>query len=500
MDDQPIHGIRPQTPTQELLVNIWATVLERSRIGIHDSFFELGGHSLRATQVISRIRQVFNIEIPLSQLFEHPTIAELAQVIEETRQTQQTPMASSDRSVALPLSYAQQRQWFLAELEPDNPFYNIPAAVQVNGLLNFAALQHSFNEIVHRHEVLRTGFHTVEGQPIPKIEPISLEIPLIDLSHLPKFLQTQQAEQLADWEAKQSFALNSPPLLRIKLICLNDSKHILLITLHHIVADGWSMGILLQEIAALYPAFHQGKPSPLTELPIQYADFAAWQRCQPLTEQLTYWKKQLQDAPVLELPTAYPRPAVRSLRGASYRFQLSSSLTQSLQQLSQQMSSTLFMTLLAAFKILLHRYTDSDDIVVGTVIANRNRTELEGLIGFFANTLALRSNLANNPTFEALLHQVRETALAAYAHQDLPFEQLVDALQLQRSLSHTPLFQVLFVLQNAPMPSIEVADVSWTPLQSDSGTAKFDLTLSMQEESGYLSGTLEYSLDLFTEG
>ncbi|WNZ21409.1 amino acid adenylation domain-containing protein [Leptolyngbya sp. NK1-12] len=498
---QPDRPSRPTTPTEELLLGIWETVLERSPIGLYDSFFELGGHSLRATQVMSRIRQILQVEIPLRYLFEQPTITALAQTIEQFRAAK-TP-ADTARIVplvhgtSLPLSYAQQRQWFLAQLEPDSPLYNISSAVRIMGELNPVILQQSFEQILSRHQGLRAGFWTVGGQPVQQIVPLSLEMPCLDLSELPEQVQTRQVQQLTDRAAKQPFALDQPPLLRLKLLRLNASNHILLLTLHHIVADGWSLGILVQELAVLYPALQRGEAAPLPPLPIQYADFAAWQRRQDFAESLAYWKTQLQDAPVLELPTDYPRPAVRSLRGATHRFQLSPSLTQALHQFSRQMGCTLFMTLLTGFKILLHRYTDSDDIVVGTVIANRNRAELEGLIGFFVNTLALRSNLAGNPSLETVLHQIRATALAAYAHQDLPFEQLVDALQLQRLLSHTPLFQVMFVLQNAPLPEIEIDGLTWTPMPSDSGTAKFDLTLSMQETAGVLDGTLEYSLDLF---
>lgn len=492
---------RPASPIEELLIGIWTTILERDSIGIYDSFFELGGHSLRATQVVAKIRQVFDVELPLRVLFEQPTVAQLAQAIRQLQQPEAEMQRAKSpvplgQTGALPLSYAQQRQWVLAQLEPDSPFYNIAAAVQITGALDLAILEQSFDQILCRHDLLRSGFQTVDGQPLQQIQSLSLNIPLIDISGLPSSVQTEQVQQLADREAKQPFQLDQPPLLRLKLLHLDKSESVLLLTLHHILADGWSIGILLQELTAIYPALQQGQADPLPPLPIQYADFAAWQRSQDQTQQLNYWKTQLQDLAVLELPTDLPRPAVRSLRGATYRFSFSPALTQALQQLSRQMDCTLFMTLLAGFKILLHRYSNTDDIVVGTVIANRSQAELEGLIGFFVNMLALRSNLANNPTVETLLHQVRETALAAYAHQDLPFEQLVDLLQPQRSLSHMPL-QAMFVLQNAPMPAAEVAGITWTPLISDSGTAKFDLTLSMQEDKGALTGALEYSLDLY---
>ncbi|NJR62070.1 MAG: AMP-binding protein, partial [Cyanobacteria bacterium CRU_2_1] len=505
----------PRTPTEELLTGIWSTVLG-VKVGIQDNFFELGGHSLVATRVISQVRQVFGVEVPLRQLFEQPTIAAFASSLSSALQPPAPPIVPTVRSSNPPLSFAQQRQWFLAQLEPDSPFYNIPAAVRITGNLNLPALQRSLNQIIQRHEILRTAFSSVDGQPIQVISPdFQLDIPLLDLSALPVAVQQQQLENLADWQAKQPIRIDRLPLLRVQSMRLSDAEHGILLTLHHIIADGWSMGVLIQELATLYPAFSQNQttslptslptllptslPTSLPELTVQYVDFATWQhaRQEELTTQLNYWQQQLANLPILELPTDRPRPAVRSLQGSTYRFSLSPSLTAALKQLSLQLGSTLFMTLLAAFQILLHRYTGSHDLVVGTAIANRNRAEIEGLIGFFVNMLALRTDLSGNPTFEELLHRVREVALSAYAHQDLPFEQLVDALQPQRSLSYTPLFQVMFVLQNAPFSELQMEGLQWTPMISDSGTAKFDLTLSMQETADELTGTLEYSLDLF---
>ncbi|MEM9926975.1 MAG: amino acid adenylation domain-containing protein, partial [Cyanobacteria bacterium P01_D01_bin.50] len=414
------------------------------------------------------------------------------------------------------LSFAQQRLWFLCQLEPNSPYYNIPAAVRLTGSLNIDALQQSLNDILSRHETLRTVFVTVDGQAIQQINSVdSLPLSIIDLSNIPESIQETKVKGLAKVEAIQPFKLDASPLLRVKLLRLSDTDHIILFTLHHIIADGWSIGVLVRELGILY----EEKTSPssplldrsrgvrkdgmrLQELPIQYADFAVWQRewlqGEVLKNQLNYWQKQLQNAPnLLELPTDYPRPAVISLRGDSYTFQISPELTAQLKRLSQQSGCTLFMTLLAAFQTLLYRYTGSEDIVVGTSIANRNYPEIEGLIGFFVNTLALRTDLSENPTFEVLLNRVREVSLGAYAYQDLPFEQLIDSLQLQRSLSYTPLFQVMFVLQNAPMEALEIEGLYWEALESNNNTAKFDLTLSMHETSSGLTGVLEYSLDLF---
>ncbi|MEH2411054.1 amino acid adenylation domain-containing protein [Nostoc sp.] len=415
-----------------------------------------------------------------------------------------TKITSPSRdSNIFPLSFAQQRLWFLEQLEPGNPFYNQPAAVRLTGALNLAVLEQSFNEILRRHEVLRTTFSTVEGQPVQVIAPtLALKLPVVDLQKLPDADREKEVLRLATKEAKVPFNLVEGPLLRCTLLRLDEAEYVLLFTMHHIISDGWSKGILIREIATLYEAFSTGEFSPLAELAIQYADFAAWQRKwlqgDVLQSQISYWKKQLEGAPsVLELPTDHPRSAVQTFQGASYSFELSVELSQALKKLSQQQGTTLFMTLLAAFQTLLWRYTGQEDIVVGSPIANRNRAKIEGLIGFFVNTLVLRTNLASNPTFGELLTRVREVALGAYTHQDLPFEKLVDELQPQRSLSYTPLFQVMFALQNAPMSALELPGLSLSLLASESGSTKFDLTLLMTETAQALVGSLEYNTDLF---
>ena len=501
----------PQTPTQQVVVALVAMVLDlpSDQIHLNDNFFDLGGHSLTATRLISQIRQAFRVELPLRTLFEQPAIADFTSAIELAIQTQFhanpaiPPLHPAPYQSYYPLSFAQQRQWVLAQLEPDSPSYNIPTAVRIKGELSIATLQRSLNQILHRHGALRTAFELVNGQPVQRIlSDLCLDLPVIDLSGLPPAMQESQVQHLAVREARQPFALNCPPLLRVKVLRLQASEHVLFLTLHHSVADGWSMGVLVEELAALYSAIQHHQPNPLADLPIQYVDFAVWQRQwlqgEVLETQLNYWKAQLQGASVLELPTDYPRPAVRSVRGASQPVQLSVELTEVLKQLSQRSGCTLFMTLLAAFNLLLYRYTGNEDIVVGTPIANRNRTEIERLIGFFVNTLALRTDLSGNPSFTELLQRVRNVTLDGYAHQDLPFEQLVEELQLQRSLNVTPLFQVMFVLQTLPMQSLTSEGLCWSPLNSHSGTAKFDLTLSLHETTDGLAGTLEYSLDLFT--
>ncbi|MBE8964962.1 amino acid adenylation domain-containing protein [Nostocales cyanobacterium LEGE 12452] len=499
--------ILPSTPIENLLAGIWAEVLGVEKVSIDNNFFELGGHSLIATRVIYRIRQVFQVELPLHYLFEKPTIAGLAKEIEKAIKVDSGVEVRNIerivRSQELPLSFAQQRLWFLAQLEPNSPFYNMAAAVRLEGQLNVEALQQSFNEIISRHEALRTNFHTIEGQAIAVIsEATSLILPVLDISDLPLNQQEAEVKKQASQEAEKPFDLNGDLLLRVKLLRLGQQEHILLLTMHHIVCDGWSIDVLVRELATLYQAFCDGQPSPLPELPIQYVDFAAWQRQwlqgEVLKTQTSYWLKQLKNAPkVLELPTDYPRPAIQTFRGSTYSFKLSNKLSVALNKFSQQQGSTLFMTLLAAFQTLLWRYTGSEDIVIGSPIANRNRAEIEGLIGFFVNTLVLRTNFAENPSFEELLKRVREVALGAYAHQDLPFELLVDQLQPERDLSHTPLFQVMFVLQNAPMSALELSGLTLSFLESNSDNAKFDLSLHITETLDGLIGSLEYNTDLF---
>lgn len=404
-----------------------------------------------------------------------------------------------------PLSYAQQRLWFLSQLEPQSSAHNIPAVIRLTGRLNIAALENSINEIVHRHETLRTTFTVVDGEPVQVISAADkLLLPIIDLQTIPEAERETEALHQAMQDAQTPFNLEQDALLRVSLLRLGETDHVILFTMHHIVSDGWSTGILIRELTTIYTAYDSGQPCNLPALPIQYADFAVWQRewlqGEVLNNQLNYWKQQLGgDLPVLELPTDRPRPAIQTDRGATQSFALSESVTAALKQLCQQEGVTLFMTLLAAFKVLLHRYTQQNDILVGTPIANRNRSEIEGLIGFFVNTLVLRSNLGGNQTFKELLAQVREVTLGAYAHQDLPFEQLVEELQPERDLSHSSLFQVMFILQNAPTEVLHLPDLTLNPLKIESQTANFDLTLSMVEIDTGLRGGIEYNTDLFDD-
>ncbi|MBV9124651.1 MAG: amino acid adenylation domain-containing protein, partial [Planctomycetes bacterium] len=467
---------------------------------------ELGGHSLLATQVLSRVCQAFQIELPLRRLFEAPTVAGLAECVEIARRAEDSlpapPLQRIEGEGPPPLSFAQQRLWFLDQLEPGHPFYNIPAALRLTGALDVTALERSLAEIVRRHEVLRTTFAVEDGRPVQAIAPeLTLSLPVVDLSGLPAAECESEVRRLAWEEAQRPFDLTRGPLERVTLLRLGDREHVLLLTLHHIVADGWSIGICLRELAALYTAFTSGRPSPLPELPIQYADFARWQRQwlqgDILDNQLAYWKERLAGVPALELPTDRPRPAVQTFRGATCSWMLSDKFSRRLQGLSRREGATLYMVLLAAFQALLHRYTGQDDIAVGSPIANRTRAETEGLIGFFVNTLVLRTDLSGNPSFRELLARVREAALGAFAHQDLPFERLVEELQPRRDLSRSPLFQVLFTLQNTPLPQLELPGLKPSLLEVPVETAKFDLSLTLAETGQGLCASLEYNTDLF---
>jgi len=499
--------VAPRTPIEELLAQIWAQVLKVEQVSIHDNFFELGGHSLLATQLLSRIRNIFKVELPLRELFAAATLAELAHLTEQLQQQKieltSPPILPRVKNAELPLSYAQQRLWFLDQLEPNSALYNIPIALCLVGTLNQAALEQSLQEIIHRHEALRTNFITVDGQPTQIIHwETAWRMSVIDWQHLSPTEQEIATQQLAQQQAIQPFDLATEALVKATLVVLSETENILLVCMHHVVSDGWSMGMFIQELAQLYKAYSQGQHSPLTPLPIQYADFAIWQRQwlqgDVLQSQLSYWQQQLANAPaLLSLPTDRPRPAVQTFAGAHQEFTLSVELTGRLTKLSQEQGVTFFMTLLAAFDTLLYRYTGQSDILVGSPIANRDRSEIEGLIGFFVNTLVMRTNLAGEPSFSELLTRVREMAMDAYAHQNLPFEMLVEALQPQRDLSHTPLFQVMFALQNAPMPQVELTGLSVTPLIAESATAKFDLSLSMQNTATGMVGVWEYSTDLF---
>jgi amino acid adenylation domain-containing protein len=500
--------VPPRGPVEEALTEVWKELLGLDRIGVYDNFFELGGHSLFATQMLARVRDTFAVEPTLRDFLEQPTVAGLARLIDREMAIgaglQAPPIVPADRTVRLPASFAQQRLWFLDQLEPGSASYNIPTAVRLEGALDVPSLERALNEVARRHEVLRTSFRSEGGVPYQVIAPsLTLALAPIDLSATPAADREAEARRLIEAEARLPFDLARGPMLRAALIKLAENEHIILVTMHHVASDGWSIGVLIGELAALYEAFRTDQPSPLPEPTLQYADYAVWQRewlqGDALQTQLDYWHTQLVDTPTLEIPTDRPRPPAMSQRGNERTLVVPKALLGSLQTLGRKNGSTLFMTLLSAFQVLLHRYSGQTQITVGSPIAGRTRSELEGLIGFFVNTLVLRGNLSGDPSFRELLRRTRQTALGAYAHQDLPFEQLVGVMHPGRDASRTPLFQVMFVLQNAPLPASGSEELKLTPVESISGTAKFDLTLFATEVEDGLKVTVEYSTDLFDE-
>jgi amino acid adenylation domain-containing protein len=501
-------SIAPRTPVEQALVEIWAKALQLEQIGIHDNFFEVGGHSLKASQVISRIRETFQTDLSLRAVFSAPTVAGLAERVEAALRAGQglkilPALNPSSRDGSLPLSFAQQRLWFLDQFDPGSPVYIIPFAVQLAGPLDLTALERSFNELVGRHESLRTTFPIIDGNPEQFVaSTLNFVLAVRNLQDTSEAERQLTVNRLASEEAIRPFDLAEGPLFRATLLRFHDDDHVLLFNMHHIVSDGWSMAVLFRELSALYKAFSEGQSSPLHDLRIQYADYTLWQRewlqGDALKQQLAYWKQQLAGAPaLLELPTDRPRPRIQSFRGARLPLILTKSLAQGLKALSNSEGVTLFMTLLATFKVLLSRYTGQSDIVLGVPIAGRSHADTEELIGLFINTLVLRSDLSGNPTFRTLLRRVKDVALGAYAHQDLPFEKLVEGLQPERDLSYNPLFQVFFALHNFSPTLLTLPGITTTPLDVHNGVARFDLALDLVETPDGLTGTLEYNRDLF---
>ncbi|MDZ8095167.1 MAG: amino acid adenylation domain-containing protein [Nostoc sp. DedQUE05] len=530
--------IPPRTASEEVLAGIWSDVLELEQVGIHDNFFALGGHSLSAMQVIARLRETFKMELPISWLFDYPTIVELDRQISEYRQKEagergsrgagergrnnhsflspfsplpncQNELTPSLKPVPrntkeLPISLTQLEFWILAQLNPGIPVYNIPLAYRLTGLLNVNALVQSLVEIVRRHEALRTTFTITDRQVVQKIiqEPI-LPFSVIDLRKLSESKTERKAlaQRFVTEEKNQPFDLEQSPLLRIKLLRLSDAEHLLIITIHHLVFDGWSVGVFLQELTKLYAAFCHGQPSPLPDLPIQYADFAHWQQqwvARPaFVSELDYWKQQLSNSTLLlKLPSDRPRLPVRTFQGASQTFIISKSLTNALKHLSQQHNVTLFVTLLTAFKIVLFYYTGQSDIIVGAPFANRQQVETKGLIGCFINTLPIRTYLGGNPSLSELLYQVRGCFLAACDRQQIPFVKLVEALQPKREPSHSLLYQVMFNF--LPPSDLQLANLTVHPWSIESKTAEFDWDIYLQQTTlGSIEGKWCYKIDLF---
>lgn len=509
--------VPPRTLTEELLAGIWANVLDLNQVGIYDNFFELGGHSLLAIRLISQVRNTFQIELSLRSLFELPTVAGLSDRIEEARQNKQglqiVPLVPVSREQDLQISFAQEHIWFLEEqLMPEHYFYNTVSTGRFKSHLNLSALEQSLNVILQRHETLRTSFTIVNGKPIPLIaQTLTLKLAVFDLQNFPKNVRESKAMQMIREEVQRPFNLASGPLLRAVLLQLDTSEYILVITAHQSAFDAWSRNVLWRELVILYQAFSTGKPSPLTPLPIQYADFVHWQHQflskEVLENQLSHWRQRLAGSlPVLNLPTDYPRPPVKTFQGASQSVAFPKNLTKAIRELSQQEEVSMFIMILAAYQILLYSYTGQEDLLVGTSADNRTRRELEGLIGCFNNYLVLRTKLSGNPSFRELLGRVRQVSMEAYDYLEMPFSRLVPALQLESDLSRTPLVQTMLVykqfldvptMESLAVNSLNDLDFTLLPFRYDWETARCDLTLSLMDVGEEMAGFWEYSTDLF---
>jgi acyl carrier protein len=500
----------PRNPVEEVLAGLWADLLKLDRVGPDSHFFELGGHSLLATRLVSRLRETLRVELPLQEVFEAPTLAGLAARVADALggvPAVRPPVVPTGKESG-PLSFAQERLWFLDRLEGGGgATYHIPTALRLHGALDIAALTVALGEVVRRHGALRTVFWEEAEGPRQIVLPADgFELPVVDLTQL---AAAAREEQVAHWGrevVRRPFDLAAGPLFRVLLLTLADQERVLVSVVHHIVSDGWSTGVLVREIAALYRAFHEGAVSPLPALPVQYLDYALWQRewlvGDVLARQVAWWVEELAGVPaVIELPADRPRPPVPSHRGGVVSTTLPAELTAGIGALARRSGTTPFMVLLAALQTLFHRQGGQSDVLVGTPVASRTQSEVEGLIGFFVNTLVLRGRFAaEGLVFRGLLEQTRQTALQAYAHQDLPFERLVEELGVERSLAHGPLFQVMLVLENVPdATTLELPGLVLAPVAGDPGVAKFDLAFGWSEAASRLAGVVEYARDLFDE-
>ena len=497
----------PATPVEEMLAGIWADVLG-TEPAADDDFFALGGHSLLATRIVARVRQVFAVDLPLATVFEHPRLSALAAEIEARRRdsgaAEVSPLVPAEGRERRVLSFAQERLWILDRFEPGSPAFNISASVLLRGALDRGLLERALAFVANRHEILRTTFDAVDGEPFQRLSPsLDLEVPAVDLTALD---EAARRESVARWSrevAATSFDLARGPLLRLVLLKAAPREHALLLAIHHIISDGWSIGLLIEELTAAYAALAGGGSPDLPPLAIQYADYAAWQRSQKemLERQVGYWRKRLAGAPpAFELPTDHPRPGVRTYRGASWALDLEPPLSVDLAALARRRGATLFMVLLAALKILLQRWSGESDVVVGAPVAGRGRSEVEPLMGIFLNTLVLRTDLGGSPTFLDLLDRVRETALGAYSHQHVPFEKLLEELRPERDLSRTPLFQVFFNMLNLPRPAFDLPGLELETLSPPGSPAKFDLTFYVEERGEEIHFDLVYNRDLYSPG
>ncbi|HKP11998.1 MAG TPA: condensation domain-containing protein, partial [Blastocatellia bacterium] len=515
-------AIAAQTPTEELLAGIWMDVFGLSRVGPDNNFFELGGHSLLASQLIARVRETLRVELSIGDLFKRPTLAELADYISggggRAARHELSPIQPTARGDFIPPSFAQERVWFLSQLAPDSIAYNAQVTIRFKGPLNVGVLEQVFVEVIRRHEIFRTSFSDIGGRLAQVIHPPpSINLPVFDLSEIDEGRREHEAERLVSEELRRPFDVEKIPLVRWTVLRMKPDEHVLIQVEHHFVHDGWSFAVLLREVKALYQAFVKGEPSPLAPLPLQYADFAIWQRDrlqgEVLDAELAFWKEALAGVlPLNNLPTDYPRPKVQSFRGAAQRIELPPDLSDALRSLSRSEGCTLFMTMYATFLVLLHRYTGQSDLILGSGVANRRLHEIEGLIGMIVNTVPMRADLKGEPTFREALWRVREAALAAYAHQDVPFEKIVEALHLERDISHNPLFQMMFSFHDSPVPELEFGGLTGSILERHNGSAKFDISLIVipraeqrvgkqaSADNRKISILWEYSTDLFEEG
>ncbi|HYW73053.1 MAG TPA: amino acid adenylation domain-containing protein, partial [Pyrinomonadaceae bacterium] len=496
----------PRTEIERLLLSIWAAVLKVDGFGVNDNFFALGGHSLSATQVVTRMREALQLDVPLRRMFTHPTVAKLGSWVETALRDQTAPpppLVAVARTKPLPLSFAQQRLWFIDQLTPGSVVYNMPLAMRLRGSLQVDVLERALSEIVRRHEVLRTSFEMAGDGPVQVIAPAEpVPLRLEDLRELDPGQRDEAARERMRSEAHEPFDLSRPPLLRARLLRLDDEDYLALLTMHHVSSDAWSLGVLVREVALLYGAFARGEDSPLPALGLQYADYAAWQRGwlqgDELAQHLSYWRDELGGAPeILELPADRPRPPVQSHRGAHHRFALNAGLSDRVRQLGREAGVTTFMVLLAAWQALLHRLSGEEDISVGTAVSGRTHVEVEPLIGFFVNTLVLRVQLGGDPSFAELVERVRAVCVGAYGHQEVPFEKLVEELAPERSMAHTPLFQVMMVMQPEAEAMEQPEGLAVSGVGAELESAKYDLTLWLREGAGKLSGGLEYNTDIF---
>ncbi|HEX2188309.1 MAG TPA: amino acid adenylation domain-containing protein [Longimicrobiaceae bacterium] len=500
--------VAPRTPTEEVLAEVWCEVLGLERVGARDDFFTLGGHSLRATQVVSRVRERLGVELPLRAVFEASTVEGLALRVVEAAGAAVADAAPLDaaggdgEADTFPLSFAQQRLWFLDQMAPGNTAYNITGAYHLRGELDAAALEGALDELRRRHESLRTVFAAAADGPVQVVRPWRPEpLPRRELSGASRAEVHAEVDRRVAEVAATPFDLARGPLLRTELLRMGEGEHVLVWGVHHIVSDGWSMGVFDRELRALYEAFAAGEPSPLAELEVQYADYAVWQReylaGEALEAQLAFWRERLSGAPALELPTDRPRPPVQTFAGAACGWTLPAGLAARLRAVGRTEHATPFMVLLAAWKLLLSRWAGEEDVTVGTPVANRDRREIEGLIGFFVNTLAVRTDLSGRPGFREVVRRVRDGAFAAFAHQEIPFEKVVEELRPERDPSRTPVFQVVFSMQAASDGAAQAGGLEWGTWSGEGHTAKFDLALGMADGPDGLHALLEYNTDLF---